>query len=528
MTSEMDKNRSSSASNVPSDVCGFTTDYHGYSNPGNITCYRDSDGNDQCIWHRDEEGKSVSDLIDSRTEHEERLDGAILRGVDIDDNISFSQCNLYNADLTDSSVIGTDFSGAGLYKADFSEAKVRDADFSDAYLGYSSFRSVELLGNLFCNADLNDSKFKDIESHGDDFSDTVMSDAVFTNADLVKPDFTGAKLNHLDVSDTHFERANFSGANLWRADFTNVGLLSGDFSHANLTESWFTEVDLRDCNLNEADLTGARIEKSNLADATLVDSVSRGCYFSNTNLENAVLTRTDLREADVSGADLYQTQLADIRINSETDFGHKCSYETQDQSPGIAEDTTPLEAATWVYRRLETLHKENALADRAREYHVQKEEAQRKTYWRNWDNWDDIESLRTVLRNWNLPKALIYSANRWMTRHGESPYRVIGISLLSVLSWAILYPFAGIQDQEKEQPVTWANALDSSESLLEMMVNLSATLGESIYFSTVTFTTLGGAMRPLTWAKGLATVESFLGSLLMALLVFVLGRRATW
>lgn len=52
----------------------------------------------------------------------------------------------------------------------------------------------------------------------------------------------------------------------------------------------------------------------------------------------------------------------------------------------------------------------------------------------------------------------------------------------------------------------------------------------NIYFSAVTFTTLGyGDIQPASSAaEALATVESFLGALLMALLVFVLRRRTNW
>ena len=56
------------------------------------------------------------------------------------------------------------------------------------------------------------------------------------------------------------------------------------------------------------------------------------------------------------------------------------------------------------------------------------------------------------------------------------------------------------------------------------------TLFENLYFSAVTFTTLGyGDIQPASdAAQLLASIESFLGALLMALLVFVLGRRTTW
>ena len=55
-------------------------------------------------------------------------------------------------------------------------------------------------------------------------------------------------------------------------------------------------------------------------------------------------------------------------------------------------------------------------------------------------------------------------------------------------------------------------------------------LSANLYFSAVTFTTLGyGDIQPASpVAQALASIESFLGALLMALLVFVLGRQTAW
>lgn len=55
-------------------------------------------------------------------------------------------------------------------------------------------------------------------------------------------------------------------------------------------------------------------------------------------------------------------------------------------------------------------------------------------------------------------------------------------------------------------------------------------LGVSLYFSAVTFTTLGyGDIQPASQAaQALASIESLVGASLIAFLVFVLGRRATW
>jgi hypothetical protein len=73
-------------------------------------------------------------------------------------------------------------------------------------------------------------------------------------------------------------------------------------------------------------------------------------------------------------------------------------------------------------------------------------------------------------------------------------------------------------------------AFDSRQVDFIPIVQLVSDYLTSLYFSGMTFSTLGyGDLQPATWTVRLfATVESFIGALLTALLVFVLGRRTTW
>ncbi|MDY6778292.1 MAG: ion channel [Candidatus Nanohaloarchaea archaeon] len=103
--------------------------------------------------------------------------------------------------------------------------------------------------------------------------------------------------------------------------------------------------------------------------------------------------------------------------------------------------------------------------------------------------------------------------------HGEKPQRVVATSVAVILICALLFPLVGgIQVSGTEQVVRYGA---EGSSLIE-------TLGRSLYFSTTTFTTLGvGDLYPAgIYTQILSGLESLAGALLMALLVFVLGRRA--
>jgi uncharacterized protein YjbI with pentapeptide repeats len=116
-----------------------------------------------------------------------------------------------------------------------------------------------------------------------------------------------------------------------------------------------------------------------------------------------------------------------------------------------------------------------------------------------------------------------YAGNRLMgaiSGHGERPWRVIGSSLSVIVACALLYPLLGGINSADNGILTYA----SSGSFIEA----ADVIGQSLYFSTTTFTTLGfGDLYPVGRpAQLLAGFESLTGALLVALLVFVLGKRS--
>ncbi len=267
----------------------------------------------------------------------------------------------------------------------------------------------------------------------------------------------------------------------------------------------FSDVKAQNSQFGQTDISGSDFNNGEFQKTNFTNSNARGATFDGANLEDATFDGTELRDASLKNTRLYQTLFSDTRINSNTDFGDKSAYEDPDTDLGENyEDTSRFEAAAWVYRRLQDLHEENAMSEKAREYHIRKEEAKRQEYRKNgeWFKWG------------------VHTANYHLTEHGENLWQVAKWSGITIGAGTVLYPLLGGLANAEGTHNIWSLSDPSAW-------DVALLFARSLYFSTVTFTTLGyGDYHPVgPTAKALAGVESLAGALLVALFVFVLGRR---
>ena len=286
--------------------------------------------------------------------------------------------------------------------------------------------------------------------------------------------------------------ANFRGATLTgSAMLANCSLVGADFT---------------DAVVDDADLSATDLRR-----ATFRDVDAHRTSFRDANLHDAVLVFVDLRGADFRGAKLYRAGLTDVRINLETTFGERTVYEDEflrsSDDLGEGERAERADSAQWVYRELQRLYDENAFPERVNTYYLREMNFRRRQAWRVGD----------------YLQAFKLAGSRWIMQYGTNPWRVVATSLVLILVCAGLYPVTGgVQEVGTETAVTY-EIEDPTETPWRVL--LRAFL-KSLYFSVVTFATLGyGDIQPVgQWARTIAGIETLLGSLLMALLVFVLTR----
>lgn len=551
----------------PEDRCGFTLDpeevledWDGdveefYEEHKAVTCTRDVWREGRCIWHAEVHDKPLKALQAARTGHPERLDGAYLVGADVGDKLSFQRCILCFADFSYAELAFTDFVGADLQHTQFADADLQHTQFNDTNLDNAQFPNASLPGAQFNEATLSGARFPDATLPGTEFSDAYLWETKFPNAFLGEAQFPNASLIEAQFPDADLWGAQFPAADLRRVQFHNADLrealflktrLRGaqfdgaslheaQFPGSHLNEAQFPDSDLREARFPDADLRGAKFPAADIIGAEFPDANLRGAQFSDADLSGAdctdatavgadfthatlhdtLLIRTDCRGATFTGSLLYETVFSDTRINSQTTFYNPirsrpvCAYEENPStSDDLPDETHPLEAAEWVYRRLETLHEENALSEEAREFHISKEEA-RRAYQR-----EQGEYARYAV-----------STLQWhLSRHGESIKQIFLSAAVLILACGVLYPFVGGFESTSNGE---AYRIPLTELSSVVSWNGVATLFQSLYFSVITFTTIGyGDLAPTgAGSKILVGFESLSGAILIALFVFVLGRR---
>jgi uncharacterized protein YjbI with pentapeptide repeats len=333
--------------------------------------------------------------------------------------------------------------------------------------------------------------------------DCTLFDANFEHSVLDSPRFSNVWFNGASFLEAELNGALFRGCVLDNTDFKHAAIEDGRILRQEIRGSDWGGAYLSGLNLFETDLSGTNLRNTDLEKAHLRQTVLKDC-----DLEGAELEEADLRDADLDGAKLNEALLRNVRINEGTEFGGVCVYEQKaDQSatdtlrgnPGVrffnrllsrSDDQEDLRGAVRTYRLYQRLLREASLPESIRDYRIREKHTRRKL----------------ALRESKYFRWVKLSFDRWTMLYGEGVGRVITVSMFVVLLFTGLY-------------ASFGEVASKPSNLFQML-----------YFSIVTFTTLGyGDIQPATEVTQiLAAVESFVGVLLMALLVFVLGRRATW
>ena len=618
-----------------------------------VTCWRKTWRDyDNCIWHTDLAGKSESELTGVRSEQPERLDGAMLQGVQFTGEISFKNCTLDNANFQESIIADTSFQNASIKNATFGDpdfsvgrkpssnrptvgattdkrdpkTRITNADFRDSCLDNADFSGARLSSVSFDNASARGANFsavqlsetrlptmltgaqlRGIDLAGADLSSHTVDGADFSGANLSgttlsknisDTKFEGSMMNGVTTEDSNrsassdpmlsnlnlkgvllsgaeftrltaeyisaeamtargtqfqsttfrhctFEDAYLTGSNLRNSTFSDgntfsvLDLKNADLTHADLAGQSLihtdcSNIDAASANFSESNLTGSDFTGAMLHDADFAEATASGAIFTSANLERARFTEAELFDTSFVGAKLYGTKFAGVQIGGKIDFGPKVVYDPtydaettiiakvlgrtssnkldqsdsrnhNNESTTEASQQTQLQKAITTYHSIEQLCRTHGLPEQEAHYFVRRQEMQRLQH----------HAKGRTIRKY---RALL---SRNVLLYGESPERLILTAAGIMSTAAVVYPIGGwlIQDGE---PVQYPNTI----SILPG--EYASVLIDSLYFSIVTFLTLGSSeFQPIGIGRWIAVIQTGLGALLLALLVYVYGRRAS-
>ncbi len=271
-------------------------------------------------------------------------------------------------------------------------------------------------------------------------------------------------------------------------------------------------------------MEGAYLSRANLEGINLVCHGKKEGYslaradLYRANLRNAHLFHIDLTEASLMKADCREANL------------HFASLERANLL-GAKFEGAKIENIIWGEQ---LLHEEKGFEARRQRHHKEAGDffEQAEEICRNLRKVSELQGLfelaghffyeEMLMRRYQMPK---YSYPRAISKlvdvfcgYGEKPLRVILFSLSFILVCGFAYFSLGILDGG--QMVEF----HSEQSIVENFMALF----KALYFSVVTFTTLGyGDLVPIGFSRMVAAIEAFAGSFTLALFVVVFVKKMT-
>jgi hypothetical protein len=286
-------------------------------------------------------------------------------------------------------------------------------------------------------------------------------------------------------------------------NFKKVDARGLDFSHLDLGNSTFSQAHFSDTlfigtTLVSSDMIGARLHTcdfvgGNLRNANFTRSTINHCSFSHADLRGAYLAEAQFKETDFMGAMLFHAVLWNADLSGARHL-KKRSFADPDSPDRYAVGEGNAVVAYESYRLLKHyLHDKGLYEDGS------------------WAAYRELTMERNHFFETRNPRAIPSLIMDLVSGYTEKPNRVILASFLIVLFFGVLYYFFNV-------PSAPSDVIAPSQ----------ASFLESLYFSFITFTTVGyGDLipRPVIGFRLLACAEAFSGPFMAGLYIFTLTRR---
>jgi len=319
----------------------------------------------------------------------------------------------------------------------------------------------------------------------------------------IKPgwDWSGASLRYWKLegivfshndNKANFQNVNFHKAYLKNTMFGGANLEKAYFGGANLENAYLKGANLKGAYLRGAILKNSRLDSTCLENAEMLGADLQNAKLWNSNLTGAKLQNSNLRNAEFNEKTvLFDVNLYQSKIDNST---LKFAYANLDKIV-LQEKNKVYKKAKEVYRALKNYFRQEGMYDISGEYYYKEKLMEAKC------NWKDKKYFKWIF---NILLNLVAG-------YGERPLNVLiwWISIIFGNSF-IYYFFSGIYN-----------------GIAINIASYSPKYLEALYFSIVTFTTLGfGDLAPKPgFFQIIASIEAILGAIFMAMFIYVFARK---
>jgi len=267
---------------------------------------------------------------------------------------------------------------------------------------------------------------------------------------------------------------------------TYFRLRNTDLSHINLVNHGkHSGYELTHTDLYRANLQHAHLFAIDLSFSSLMKADMRGANLHNANLEHTNLLGVKLEEAKLEGINW-----GDV-VKQEWQAQHAEDVVKQKQLYAEAEE---------IYRNIGRVMRNQGMSSEI-----------------GWFLYREMVTRRKQLPRRGISR-IISKFIDLFCGYGEKPMRLVYAATLIIISFALLYAGVGLQH----------NGSISGFSHTHTLAETTQVFFNSLYFSIVTFTTLGyGDFSPIGLSRIIASIQAFTGSFTIALFVVVFVRRMT-
>ncbi|THB63470.1 MAG: hypothetical protein D6E12_16920 [Desulfovibrio sp.] len=214
-----------------------------------------------------------------------------------------------------------DLRGINLREAKLPWVKMELVSLAEADLEFAHLRSARIVG---CN-------LRAAKMTGASLADSFLDDVYLRHAVLREAVFTSARLERCNLADCDLSMANLVHAALIDLDMRGVVLNKMVFTRGIMQACLLNGAEIKDADLREAELfdsifrraslersdfDGARLDRAVLYGASLRDAGLNKASLFQADLRHSHLERANLRGADLRKADMQNADLRETKVSS--------------------------------------------------------------------------------------------------------------------------------------------------------------------------------------------------------------------